>query len=103
MFHLINSESVQKKTSSAAGQPQPNWKMPLEGAACVWGATSGCARLAGRRRLSVSPSVHVNASAERWTKRPEAAASGHGAGGPRRGLNRTGHQATRKLSASTQQ
>lgn len=39
MFHLIHSEPVQKKTSQATGQTQPNWKMPLKGTACLWMCT----------------------------------------------------------------
>lgn len=81
MFHLIHSEPVQRKTSQAAGQTQPNRKMPLKGQ-----CASGCAHLAGggQRQLTVSPSVHVIAHAERWTNRPEkAAVGGHGPQGPR--------------------
>lgn len=46
----------------------------------------------------MSPSVHVIAHAEWWTKRPEkAAVGGHGPQGPRIDSRRAGHQATREL------
>lgn len=55
MFHLIHSEPVPGKTSQAAGQTQPNWKMLAKGQ-----RASGCTpRWRWTEQLTVSPSVHV--------------------------------------------
>lgn len=40
MFHLIHSELFRERLPRPLAEPQPNWKMPLKGTACLWMYTS---------------------------------------------------------------